>query len=101
MVNQIWPPPGRAAPGFVCTRVRLSCRAVLEGGGARRFVVCVVPQCVPLRAAACAGPSRSCDDYAPREPDHREMTQAYFDAKYAGEDGDWAGIAYRLSLHQG
>ena len=63
--------------------------------------LCHHGECVPLRAAACAGPSRSCDDYAPREPDYREMTQAYFDAKYAGEDGDWAGIAYRLSLHQG
>ena len=33
-----------------------------------------------------------------REPDHVEMTDAYFNAKYAGETGDWANISLELSL---
>ena len=30
----------------------------------------------------------------PREPDDDVMTQAYFDAKCAGDDGDFADLAY-------
>ena len=48
------------------------------------------------REAARAGPSDDggeWDDW-PREPDDDVMTQAYFDAKCAGDDGDWADLAY-------
>ena len=40
-------------------------------------------------------------DYEPREAGHREMTQAFFDARYCGEDADFGDIAYDLSLHRG
>jgi len=29
------------------------------------------------------------------------MTQAFFDARYCGEDADFGDIAYDLSLHRG
>ena len=32
--------------------------------------------------------------YWPLEPDDDVITQAYFDAKCAGDDGDWADLAY-------
>ena len=54
-------------------------------------------ECVLLRRdAAPAGPSDDGgerDDWL-REPDDDVMTQAYFDAKCAGDDGDWADLAY-------
>jgi len=37
----------------------------------------------------------------PREPDHREMNEAYFNARYAGDAGDWADLAYELSIRRG
>ena len=40
-------------------------------------------------------------DYGPREPGHGEMTQAFFDARYCGEDADFGDLAYDLSLHRG
>ena len=44
--------------------------------------LCSHGECVPLRKAARAGPS---DDGWLCEPDHNDMTQAYFDATYAGD----------------
>ena len=38
-------------------------------------------------------PLRLWDDW-PREPDEDVMIQAYFDAKCAGDDGDFADLAY-------
>ena len=40
-------------------------------------------------------------DFEPREPGHREMTEAFFDARYGGEDADFGDIAYDLSLRRG
>ena len=34
------------------------------------------------------------EKWLPREPDDDVMTQAYFDAKCAGDDGDFADLAY-------
>ena len=86
-------------------------REPLRAHHAARLVRCwAVPprgECVPLRGAArsSAGPSLPPGgyerDYEPREPDHCEIIQAYIDAKYAGEAGDWAAIEYRLSLRPG
>ena len=28
------------------------------------------------------------------------MTEAYFDSKFGGEDGDWADIAFEVSLYE-
>ena len=35
-----------------------------------------------------------------REPDDSAMMEAYFDAKCGGEDGDWADIAFEVSLYE-
>ena len=35
-----------------------------------------------------------------REPDDSAMTEAYFDSKFGGEDGDWADIAFEVSLYE-
>ena len=61
--------------------------------------LCSHGECVPLRKAARAGPS---DDGWLCEPDHNDMTQAYFDATYAGDGaraGDWADIASDERAH--
>ena len=58
--------------------------------------------CVPLLEAARAGPSGGDGELdvwplepdRPLEPDDDVITQAYFDAKCAGDDGDWADLAY-------
>ena len=70
--------------------------------------LCDHGECVLLRGAARAGPSRADGgrdyeprDYGPREPGHGEMTQAFFDARYCGEDADFGDLAYDLSLHRG
>jgi hypothetical protein len=70
--------------------------------------LCHHGECVLLRGAARAGPSRAGGgrdyeprDYGPREPGHGEMTQAFFDARYCGEDADFGDLAYDLSLHRG
>ena len=93
------------APGF-----RLLCRAVFGVGGARRFVVVCgrAPPSPLFTPSARAGPSRAGGgrdyeprDYGPREPGHGEMTQAFFDARYCGEDADFGDLAYDLSLHRG
>ena len=70
--------------------------------------LCHHGECVLLRGAARATPSRAGGvrdyeprDYGPREPGHGEMTQAFFDARYCGEDADFGDLAYDLSLHRG
>ena len=59
--------------------------------------LCSHGECVTLRREAThAGPSDDggeCDGWL-REPDDEVMTQAYFDAKCAGDDGDWADLTY-------
>ena len=48
------------------------------------------------REATHAGPSDDggeCDGWL-REPDDEVMIQAYFDAKCAGDDGDWGDLTY-------
>ena len=35
-----------------------------------------------------------------REPDDSAVMEAYFDAKCGGEDGDWADIAFEVSLYE-
>ena len=63
-------------------------------------VLCVIRICPPGECRdsgrSRAGPSDDggeWDDW-PREPDDDVMTQAYFDAKCAGDDGDFADLAY-------
>ena len=36
----------------------------------------------------------------PNQPDDSAMMEAYFDAKCGGEDGDWADIAFEVSLYE-
>ena len=64
------------------------------------------------REAARAGPSDDGGEWDawPREPEERDgwlcepddsaMMEAYFDAKCRGEDGDWADIAFEVSLYE-
>ena len=64
------------------------------------------------REAARAGPSDDGGEWDawPREPEERDgwlrepddsaMMEAYFDAKCGGEDGDWADIAFEVSLYE-
>ena len=64
-----------------------------------------------VRVAVCAiqwwvsiYPGRSAEseerDGWRREPDDSAMMEAYFDAKCGGEDGDWADIAFEVSLYE-
>ena len=62
--------------------------------------LCFVHVSTPSRRcsnqATHAGPSDDGgerDDWL-REPDDDVMTQAYFDAKCAGDDGDWGDLTY-------
>ena len=64
------------------------------------------------REAASAGPSNDGGEWDAwpreseerdgwqREPDDSAMMEAYFDAKCGGEDGDWADIAFEVSLYE-
>ena len=66
-------------------------------------------ECVSLRGAARAGPSGDGDGpplglagrLAARTQPPREDRGLYFNAKYVGEAGDWADIAYELSFRRG